>query len=219
MQFLMTNAEKKKSNILEATFSCIYEQGIAGMTMRSIAKKAKLFQPALYYYFKNKNILLTEFIRIMFDRMIYDVEKRYKDSDPPEQKLECIFEAGKDFFQKQKESFVVFIDCWSLCVRDQTLSKLLSELYKKFLKVFKNVIEEGKKAGVFNEVNEDAISVLIISFVQGISLLHWHMRDKECSRKLIEDYALFTINLRGLILRSPPNFDHKNNYLRGEKAS
>ena len=54
MQIFLSKHEKKKSQILEAMFRCIYKDGITGMTTRSIAKEAHVYQSTLQYYFKNK---------------------------------------------------------------------------------------------------------------------------------------------------------------------
>jgi len=198
-QFLLTNAEIKKNQILEATFHCIYEQGIAGMSTRSIAKKAGVFQANLQYYFKSKEKLLREFMEILFDRMIFDVQRRFEKADPPEKKLECIMEAGRDFATRQREMFIVFISCWSLCSRNPSLRRSLSRLYLRFLNVFNEVLEEGEKRGLFNKVKKETISVFIISFVQGLSLLRWNMPQK--SFRVNEHYEMFADSLRSLIIK------------------
>lgn len=198
-QFLRSNAEIKKNQILEATFQCIYEQGIAGMSTRSIAKRAGVFQANLQYYFKNKESLLREFMEIIFDRMIFDVQRRFEEADPPEEKLEGILEAGRDFATKQKEMFIVFVSCWSLCSRDPSLRKSLSKLYLRFLNVINEVLEEGESRGLFNKVKKETISVFIISFVQGLSLLRWNMPQR--SFRVNEHYDVFADSLRNLIIK------------------
>jgi AcrR family transcriptional regulator len=61
MKYELAKYEIKKHKIINAAFKRIYEQGIEGTTMRSIAKEAKVNQALLHYYFKNKEHLLEEF--------------------------------------------------------------------------------------------------------------------------------------------------------------
>ena len=90
MKFDLTKCEIKKDNILNATYKCIYELGVSGISMRSIAKEAGVNQPMLHYYFKNRENLLTESLRALFDRFTADITKGYKASDPPEKKLDAL---------------------------------------------------------------------------------------------------------------------------------
>jgi AcrR family transcriptional regulator len=198
MKYELAKYEAKKHQIINATFNRMYHSGMSGITMRSIAKEAKVNQALLHYYFKDKENLLDEFIRVLFNRFIYDIEKRYKASDPPLKKLEAFFEAGRDFVENQKELFVVLIDVWPSCFRDSALQKNFADLNKKLTGVMQSIIEDGKKEGVFNEVGEDTLSVFFVAFVIGIGYL-WHM-DKG-SFNLSDHFEIMTRNLRQIIIK------------------
>ena len=198
MKFDLAKNEIKKIQILDATFKSIYEKGISGLTMRSIAKEAKINQALLHYYFKDKENLLSEFVRILFNRFIYDIEKRYNLSDPPQKKLEAFFEAGKYFVEKQKELFVVLIDVWSFCLRDPLLRKNFANMDKRLTGVMRNILEEGGEKEIFNPVREDTLSIFFVAFVIGIGCL-WHMDNR--SFDLAEHFDIITRNLRQLILQ------------------
>ncbi|HPD60830.1 MAG TPA: TetR/AcrR family transcriptional regulator [Thermodesulfobacteriota bacterium] len=199
MKYELAKYEIKKHKIFNAAFKQIYEQGIARITMRSIAKEVKVNQALLHYYFKDKENLLSEFIHILFNRFIYDIEKRYKESDPPGKKLEAFFTAGKDFLEKQRELFVVMIDAWAYCFRSKKLQKDYAALNRRLTGVMKNIVVEGKESGFFNNVHEDTLAILFVSFVVGIGCL-WHMDNR--SFNLSEEFDIMTRNLRQLILRN-----------------
>jgi len=202
MKFELAKYEIKKHQIIDAAFKQIYEQGIESVTMRSIAKAAKVNQALLHYYFRDKESLLAEFIKVLFNRFIFDIEKRYKDSDPPEKKLEAFFTAGKDFLEKQKDFFVVMIDVWSYCFRNKKLQKEYAILNRRLTGVMRNIIIEGKEKGVFNEVNEETAAIVFVSFVVGAGCL-WHMDNR--SFNLSDEFDIMTRNLRQLILKNDSN--------------
>ena len=199
MKYELAKYEIKKHQIINAAFKRIYEQGIEGTTMRSIAKEAKVNQALLHYYFKNKEHLLEEFLQTLFNRFIYDIEKRYKASDPHPNKLEGYFAAGKDFVEKQRELFVVMIDVWTYCFRNKKLHKDYAELNRRLTGVMRNILAAGKQDGVFNDVNEDTLAILYVSFVVGIGCL-WHMDNR--SFNLSVEFDIMTSNLRQLLLKN-----------------
>ena len=174
MKFDLTKYDTKKNKILNATFKCIYLQGITGITMRSIAKEAKVNQATVHYYFKTKDNLLFELLKVLFGRFIYDIERRYKPTDPPIKKITAILDAGQYFVQKQREMFVVFNDFWALSIRIPMMKKLFSELYKDIFRVIQAAIEEGIEKGDFRPIDKDRLGSLIISFVHGTGM-HWQM--------------------------------------------
>jgi TetR/AcrR family transcriptional regulator len=199
MKYELAKYEIKKHKIINAAFKRIYEQGIEGTTMRSIAKEAKVNQALLHYYFKDKEHLLEEFLQTLFNRFIYDIEKRYKASDPHQNKLEAYFAAGKDFLEKQRELFVVMVDVWTYCFRSKKLQKDYAAMNRRLTGVMRQIIAAGKQDGIFNNVNEDTLALLFVSFVVGIGCL-WQMDNR--SFNLSDEFDIMTRNLRQLILRN-----------------
>ena len=142
--------EQKKIHILSATFRCISKRGIDGITLRSIAEEAKINPALLHYYFKDKENLLSKFIQYLFLHFIVDVEKQLDHSDTPEKKLETLLKAGKNFVEKQKSLFIVFIDVWSFCLRNPSLQKTYAGINKSLTEFIENILEEGTRGGIFN---------------------------------------------------------------------
>lgn len=198
MKRALTRFERKKSAILDATHTCIYKKGIAQVSMRSIAKEANVSQSVLHYYFKSKEDLLTEYIKTLLDRYIYDIERRYSQSDPPEKKLEAVFDAGKAFCSRQKDLFVAFVDSWELAIRNPTMQKSFANLYETLAKSIEEIIEEGIQSGVFRDVRKDSLSVYIIGFVRGTGL-QWYMREEAFD--LEELFDVFFGDLKKFLLQ------------------
>jgi TetR/AcrR family transcriptional regulator, transcriptional repressor of bet genes len=187
-------AKMKKNKIINATFKCIYEQGINGINMRAIAAEAKVNQATVYYYFGNKEKLLIEVMKVLFDRVIYDIKKRYKATDPPLKKLEDFFDSGKCFIENQKEMFVVFIDFWSLSIRNPDMQEMFSKLYGKMYEVCGSILQEGIEKGVFKSHRVDTMAHFIVAYVEGLGL-QWHMRKNSFS--LDKHFEFFNQELNG----------------------
>jgi AcrR family transcriptional regulator len=199
VKFDLTKYEIKKDNILNATYKCIYELGVSGISMRSIAKEAGVNQPMLHYYFKNRENLLTESLRALFDRFTADITKGYKASDPPEKKLDALLEAGKDHIVKEREMFIAFAEVWSLAIKKPAMQSIFANLYKEFYAIIEDILDEGIQKGVFrDDVREDTLPVLFMAFIEGFGLL-WHMREDAID--LEEQFEFFSRNLKRKIIR------------------
>lgn len=58
-----------KQRLLEAALTLFNEKGYAATSVREIVDKAGVTKPVLYYYFKNKEELYIELLRIPFERL------------------------------------------------------------------------------------------------------------------------------------------------------
>jgi AcrR family transcriptional regulator len=190
--------EMKKNHILDATFKCVYEHGINGISMRSIAQEAKVNQAMLHYYFGNKDNLLLEFLIALFKRFVYDIKRAYRTSDPPEKKILNVFQISENYVAEQKEIFVALIDLWTLSIRNLQMQKLFSNLYLDISALIEGMLKEGIEKGVFNNVKTEIASLQFLAFMQGISLL-WHMQGE--SFDLREHYAVFRENFLNLVIK------------------
>ena len=171
MKFDLMKHELKKNLILDATFKCIYEQGINGISMRSIAQEAKVNQALIHYYFVNKDDLLLELLQALLKRFVYDLKRSYRPSDPPEKKIENIMQVSEDYAAEQREMFTVFMDLWSLALRNPPMQKAFSDLFTEVSAAVESVLKEGIEKGVFNDVKVDILSFQVSAINQGLSLI------------------------------------------------
>jgi AcrR family transcriptional regulator len=198
MKFDLTKYEIKKNTILNATYKCIFRQGIAGISMRSIAKEAKVTQPVLHYYFKSKENLLIEFIRAFFARCVNDITESLKPSDPPEKKLNAIIQAAKDYVMKEEERYVVFAEIWSLAIKNPPMQKIFIKHYRDLYKVINIIIEEGVQKGVFNDIEKNFVPFCFMTSVEGIGLLQ-HMRKK--SSDIDKQFEISACTLKKIVFK------------------
>jgi AcrR family transcriptional regulator len=70
--------------IIVATLNCIEKQGIDKLTIRSIAREANVNSASINYYFRSKNLLLDEAVKMSLDNAFGDWERilDVRGSDP-----------------------------------------------------------------------------------------------------------------------------------------
>jgi AcrR family transcriptional regulator len=60
----------RREEVLEAALELIASHGVAGASLRRLAKKLGISQPSLYHYFSSKDELLTQIIEHSANRML-----------------------------------------------------------------------------------------------------------------------------------------------------
>ncbi len=91
------NADKRRRQILNATYRSIVTNGLARTTLATVAKEAGLSQGVAVFYFKSKNGLLTEALRDLYET--YEVHWRAAFAaagDDPARQLMAIVRADFD---------------------------------------------------------------------------------------------------------------------------
>jgi len=166
-----------KIKIINALFQCIQKEGVNNVTMRKIAVQAKISLGTLHYYFNKKENIFIECIQELFDQFIKDILKRYHPEDPPEKKLDEFLSEGRDFLIREKKLFVLYIDVWSLSVRNPKMKKIFIAWYKKMVNIMASILNEGIEKGTFNKIDTKELSNFFYFFTDGIGL-HWHMQNK-----------------------------------------
>lgn len=110
---------KAKPELLEETYNAIKatardlmaEHGTAGISMRAIARKLDMTAPALYYYFKNMDDLITALLLDAFNGMaqaIEGVQQTHANATPYEQLVESLMAYRKWAVEHKTEFQLAF---------------------------------------------------------------------------------------------------------------
>lgn len=67
---LQARAEKTRQALLEATYACLVEHGVAGTTTTTIVKRAGVSQGALFKHFESKHAILAAATAEIFSAMV-----------------------------------------------------------------------------------------------------------------------------------------------------
>lgn len=93
-QMLKTRNEKRRVSgqltrelIVEAAIECFAESGYDVVSMRHIAKRAKLTAPGIYFYFEDKHGLYMECCRQVFTKMSASIDRELRTSEEPAKRV------------------------------------------------------------------------------------------------------------------------------------
>jgi AcrR family transcriptional regulator len=167
-----------KKKLLDATFESIYKEGIANVSMRSIAQKAGVNQAVIHYHFKNKENLLLEFLNEIFHRINANFNRIY--AEPSMEKgIAKIVGTAKNLIKTKKKVFVVFMDCWSLSMRNKEMQKKFAEHFHRDIDFFIRFLGKMKKQDSLHDIDERFFAASVVSLVCGLSLVANMIRENK----------------------------------------
>ncbi|BBO88115.1 TetR/AcrR family transcriptional regulator [Desulfosarcina ovata] len=193
---------KKAVKILLAAQAIFSEKGFFNTTMMEIAKLAKVSEGTIYEYYKSKNDLLFSIPRVYIETQDVFL-KNVIDNKEPLIKLKNFIYHYFFFFLTNREFLIVYL-------RDIKLNRqyLSSDLHLEFMQQFSylnDILDEGKKKGVFNSNVNNRIFINL--FVGTFSHLatRWIIVKKVHAIDMMEELSQ-VVNLLSLAVKKKNEF-------------
>jgi AcrR family transcriptional regulator len=135
------NKLSQYQKILTAAFKCISSKGYANVSLRDIASEAGVVLSQLNYYFKNKEGLFIEVVKIAIKDYITDIEKCIKKESASKIQLNYLISSSQKILKKKPETFRLLIDFTSLALWSESFSFLIKNLFKDLSELIeKNIL-------------------------------------------------------------------------------
>lgn len=153
--------EAKKMQILQAAIEMFSNNGVKNASIAEIAKKANVSQVSIYNFFENKDNLAKEaFLHYMDEKMEKSEQLLNTNLTFPEKFKELIVESQKAESDLSEEFFQSSV--WN----NPAIQEFYQEhYYTRSIKLFMNLIEQGKKEGYIDTtLLTDAIILYIGMF-------------------------------------------------------
>jgi AcrR family transcriptional regulator len=183
----------QSQKILQTAFQCLSTRGYANVSMRDIADKAGVVLSQLNYYFKNKEGLFTEVIKMMMHQYLHEVEGKLKSTANTKEKIASLVKYFNELIRKKPELLKLFIDftaqsLWLPSFKEQlkNLFNELSEMIEKSLLGEMAINENLRKYSLKSEAK------LVLGALYGTSIQIMLESD--------EDRAFDSLNMVEMIL-------------------
>jgi len=115
--------------ILNAAFECISSKGYANVSLRDISDEAGVVLSQLNYYYKNKEGLFTEVIKMMIRKYRQEVENHLRNGSTPKEKITELVKYYQEVLKDNPKLFRLLYDFSSMALWSASFSKLLCSLY------------------------------------------------------------------------------------------
>lgn len=128
------NNEMEKMNqsqkILLAAFECISSKGYANVSLRDIADEAGVVLSQLNYYYKNKEGLFTEVMKMMMQKYMQEVENHLKNGITAREKISSLIMYFQEMLAQNPKLFRLLYDFTGMALWSASFGKLLRNLFE-----------------------------------------------------------------------------------------
>jgi AcrR family transcriptional regulator len=184
---------KQSQKILQTAFQCLSTRGYVNVSMRDIAEEAGVALSQLNYYYKNKEGLFTEVVKMMMHQYLSEVEDKLRSTQNTKEKIASLVKYFNELIRKNPELLRLFIDFTAQSLWLPSFRRQLKNLFAALSEMIEKSILTGTVINKnLREYSSRSVAKLILGALYGTSIQI--MLDSD------EDKAFDSLNLVGMIL-------------------
>lgn len=152
----------RQLEIIETALKLIDSKGIQGLTLKNLAKKIGITEPAIYRHFDNKINILTAILDIFEQQSAALFSNNKNIQSNTLQKIQHIFEHHFQAFQ-QKPSLTAVIFSEEIFQNEPVLTEKIQKIIANNSQILTTVIFEGqKKQEIRTDITASDLAVMIL---------------------------------------------------------
>ena len=189
---------ERQKEIVEAALELISEKGIQGLTIKNLAKRIGVTEPAIYRHYENKIHILISILEFFKDNTEQIFRKELNEDGKAIDKIEHLFTKHFASFSA-KPALVSVIFSEDIFRSEPVLIKKISEVVSTNDKILTTIISEGQKNGEFRtDIDALHLTTIIIGTLR-LFVKKWQFSEYAYSlpqegKKLIESIKLLITN-------------------------
>jgi len=165
------NGVTQSQKILDAAFKCISTKGYANVSLRDIADEAGVVLSQLNYYYKNKEGLFIEIIKMLSQKYLHEIEDNLKKGESAYEKAAYFIKYFEGMLRKDQELFKLLFDLTSMALWSESLKELLNNLFKDVTDLIeRHVLSAISDKEKFKSYSPAALSRIVMGAVFGTSI-------------------------------------------------
>jgi len=168
---------ERQQEIIDVSLEIISTKGIQGLTIKNLAKRIGISEPAIYRHYDNKiSILLAilDYFKTSGELLFGNLDSL---ATSPLKKIEAIFQGYFNAF-RQNPSLVTVIFSEEIFRNEPMLQQKITEIMDKNSAVIKSLVAEGQAKGEIKPDIESKYLTLIIIGSLRMMVKKWQMGDK-----------------------------------------
>ncbi|MBC2717345.1 MAG: TetR/AcrR family transcriptional regulator [Desulfobacteraceae bacterium] len=162
--------EDKKNQILEALNQCLQEKPFDQTSIKDIARAADVNHGLLHYYFKNKEDILTQYIKYVIDHyktLFNDWLTAIEAQNFNEKELiEEFFDFMNSRITLNKKLSKVFIEIWEIAAYNSNIRSILQQAYREWIDTLSEMLNTVTK----DPAAARQVSAATVAFLEGMAL-------------------------------------------------
>lgn len=175
------NTEQRQEMIIDEAIKIIHAEGYQSFSIRELAKRVKISEPAIYRHFLNKEDIILGILNRMLD-FDHLLEKEILSPITAQNKVRQFIQFHFDFLEKNHEmTSILFAE--DMFDQSDILRKRLLFIIQKRRALLNTIIEEGKLNNEIVNVDTQDLLTIIFGMIRMI-VLEWRLSNFNFSLSL-----------------------------------
>jgi AcrR family transcriptional regulator len=179
-KILHTEYSSREQDIIRATYKVMAREGAQQLSLRQVAKEAKVSAAGLIYHFDSKDNLLLETMRWVLSRTVRRFEECFSDVTDPEEALEAFVGAIFVDAKANRDFYLSYLDLIQYGARNPSFRGLTGLLREHSTESFAFVVRQGVDSGHFQVDDVDLAAARARALVEG-KFIQW-LQDPDWKR-------------------------------------
>jgi AcrR family transcriptional regulator len=161
-------ATARRAEVLDETLTQIRALGMAAVRVADVAEASGVSPALIIYHFGTKERLLSEALVHASTQDLSTLESIVGGPGSPPSRLL----AALDWYSPTgpARGWTIWIDAWSLAIRDRGLAKVLVDLQRRWIEAIASVIDDGVALGLFHSTDSAGTAARLTSFLDGLAV-------------------------------------------------
>ena len=186
---LEETSKNKRDEILDEAAKLFKRKGFNGTSMQDIASEVGILKGSIYYYFSSKNEIFREVLNNGINPVLIKAEYIMGKDLTPNDKLRELIKNHISYILNNNYSLVIFFQEKEKISENQTKEYVDSR--NRYENMFRNVLQEGIKEGVFPNVDIHLTVFAIMGMCNWI--IQWYNPNGTKSHDEITDHMVYLI--------------------------
>ncbi|RXJ68242.1 hypothetical protein CRV08_08290 [Halarcobacter ebronensis] len=157
------NAEETKALILSNATILFAKYGYDGMRVDNLAEISKINKATIYYHFKDKSFIFETILLEMSKLILDEIKIKVENENTIEKKLEAFLDAVIHIITTKRDLAKIMMQ--ELALNSKNLSDKAKEDFFKIIKILTDILDEGKKAEKFIQIDPFLIHSMVIGSI------------------------------------------------------
>ncbi len=163
--------DKRAESILQAARRALAERGFEATRIADIARGAGVSTGTVHYYFKTKHDVLLAALRWANETPYTRLETALEEEDDAVSQLALLIDVAVPYPGWLEEQYLLWIELVNRVLRARELRPESQKVGVRWRRYFREVIEEGERAGAFRPVAPaDEVAERLVSLADGLAL-------------------------------------------------
>ena len=158
----LSTTERQKQ-IIDEAIRIIYERGYSSLSVRNLAKRVGISEPAIYRHFESKEDIILGILDRMLDfgKML---ERNIKNIKDEREKIRRLIFLQVDYLEKNPHmASIIFSE--DIFQPDKRVDDKLQEIFENRHKLLNEIVSEAEKKGININIEIDDLSSIIFGYL------------------------------------------------------